>query len=394
MQEDQSGAILALFHDPRYLDFEEQLNPASLFRAVGRTFTETWHSAFLGWLLNPKSSHKLGSFPLRRFILLLVKQGAAIAPDMNLKLVLAEGNFENAKATPNEFDTSERSVPTVGRFDVYIEHISWAASSAKVKADYSLSVIVEMKVTAKPNKSQNQKYISYVQQRNSAGNSKILPVFVTREPAADRKTAYLGSEDWASVTFQEVFDNVLAPSLRHSDLSPFGKIALTEYTNALKQRQGGYPLAISDEERAIVRALWDDHEQAIRVLFDVLSDMRSDIVPLPQTDSHKAITISLINLPSGRAKIVQATSTRDLYEKVMKVLDGDGLLSELQLPVTSGKSRYLIAAENKDMHGKPMINPAKFQADKRIYYMEANRSRPDGLSALDQLLKLLGVSRQ
>ena len=36
----------------------------NLFQALGRTLTETWHSAFLGWLLDPQGSHGLSSFPL------------------------------------------------------------------------------------------------------------------------------------------------------------------------------------------------------------------------------------------------------------------------------------------------------------------------------------------
>ena len=63
--------LLTLIHDPQFIVFETQQNPPSIFNAVGRTYTETWHSALLGWLLNPKSSHGLGSFPLSRFLLLL-----------------------------------------------------------------------------------------------------------------------------------------------------------------------------------------------------------------------------------------------------------------------------------------------------------------------------------
>lgn len=51
----------------------------NIFRAIGRTHTETWHSAFLGWLLDPKGSHQLGTFPLRRFLAMVAQ--SHIIPD-------------------------------------------------------------------------------------------------------------------------------------------------------------------------------------------------------------------------------------------------------------------------------------------------------------------------
>ncbi len=67
---DRRSEILELVHDPRFIDFELLQEAPSIFNAVGRTHTETWHSALLGWLLDPSSSHSLGVFPLKRFLLL------------------------------------------------------------------------------------------------------------------------------------------------------------------------------------------------------------------------------------------------------------------------------------------------------------------------------------
>ena len=64
--------ILSLIHDPQFIAFETQQNPPSIFNAVGRTYTETWHSAAVRVVTQPeKQPMGLGTFPLSRFLLLL-----------------------------------------------------------------------------------------------------------------------------------------------------------------------------------------------------------------------------------------------------------------------------------------------------------------------------------
>src|SRR6059058_3853009 len=96
--------ILALIHDPTFVAFEIEQEAPSIFNAVGRTHTETWHSALLGWLLDPQGSHGLGAFPLTR-LLLLLKLRDTLAPatrgvDFNELLVTAD--IAAARVRPNE----------------------------------------------------------------------------------------------------------------------------------------------------------------------------------------------------------------------------------------------------------------------------------------------------
>ncbi|MBV9852722.1 MAG: PD-(D/E)XK nuclease family protein, partial [Armatimonadetes bacterium] len=92
-QQDALNSILWLLHDPLFVDFELQQEAPSVFRAVGRTHTETWHSALLGWLLNPGSSHDLGLFPLQRFILLIKNQNQAATHGIDLDDLLVNGDL-------------------------------------------------------------------------------------------------------------------------------------------------------------------------------------------------------------------------------------------------------------------------------------------------------------
>src|SRR5438552_5256024 len=96
--------ILALVHDPIFVAFELEQEAPSIFNAVGRTHTETWHSALLGWLFDPNSSHALGAFPLSRLLLFLsTVDGLTLERrGTDLKRLLARGDFSEARVRPNE----------------------------------------------------------------------------------------------------------------------------------------------------------------------------------------------------------------------------------------------------------------------------------------------------
>jgi hypothetical protein len=84
--DNEFNKILALFHYPKFVEFELDLDSPTVFNAVGRTHTERWHSALLGWLLDPMGSHSLNAFPLSRFILLLVNKDNLTSADRNFDL--------------------------------------------------------------------------------------------------------------------------------------------------------------------------------------------------------------------------------------------------------------------------------------------------------------------
>lgn len=163
-QQDRLSKILALIHDPTFVTFELGQEAPSIFNAVGRTYTETWHSALLGWLLNPKSNHSLNIFPLNRLLLLLKTQENIFTRDNRLDIseLLAKGNFVEARARPNEKELSEVSVVGVGRFDIFVDGI-------KLEPWGEIQLIIETKVKGKIDKKQCGKYIDHIQQKKTEG---------------------------------------------------------------------------------------------------------------------------------------------------------------------------------------------------------------------------------
>ena len=116
--------MLDLVTDDQFARIEALATRPNLFRIVGRTFTETWHSMFLGWLMDPKGSHGLKGYPLKKLLLAITNptiQGTDINFDKIIRLA-SLGNLDTAKVYPNETYQQEYSC-TAGRIDVFVQSI-------------------------------------------------------------------------------------------------------------------------------------------------------------------------------------------------------------------------------------------------------------------------------
>lgn len=61
-------ALLRLEGDPDFERLEETQSRSNLFRIVGTSERERWHSAFWAWIFDPAGSHGLGDYGLRRLL--------------------------------------------------------------------------------------------------------------------------------------------------------------------------------------------------------------------------------------------------------------------------------------------------------------------------------------
>ncbi len=64
------AALAQLLQSPDFQRFEAELARVSAFHVLGIDRRELSHAALLGWLLNPRGHHGLGTVPLRSFLLL------------------------------------------------------------------------------------------------------------------------------------------------------------------------------------------------------------------------------------------------------------------------------------------------------------------------------------
>ncbi len=382
---DHVAAILELLHDPNFVQFEAEQTAPTIFNAVGRTHTETWHSALLGWLLDPKASHNLKNYPLQRFLLLMANNQVTSHPAaFDLRWLLTFVQLDEANVRPNEREPSEVRVKDTGRFDVFIDTLRFNGDLPSPWQE--VQILIEMKVGAVIDQGQCARYIQHIEHQMQQ-QILTIPVYLAPSKAFVKDTAsLLGDDRWIPIHFQDLYDEVIEPCLQSPNISPFGATVLNEYVKTLRYRlKGGSPLIINQRDKELVWQLFNDHQAAVtmfyQILADQLDDQKSPIQPLNATNTTAKFAIRIDQT------VFQAKSMRDLYQQALQYLDQRGLLEHLPLPIASGSKRYLLANQPIHQAGNEFILPANY----RDYYMEANKSHDGGLKDLGKLLSLCGL---
>lgn len=224
--------------------FQEKTN---VFTIVGQTHTEHWHSSFMSWLFDPNSSLRLGHYPLVRLLsLYMIKSGDE---EITLKSVF------NMKLDNIHFETERTFFTTDGKkrsIDVYGE-------------SDELVIVIENKVKARENMNgtdvgQTKDYRDYVEGHKKLGQ-KVICLFVTPDP---KQKPY--DRNYTQITYQEMYDYVIAKCIEHPQLGNDGKYMLEQYSNNLREAVHGSPMALVNT--ALCKEIYDLHKELLDELFD------------------------------------------------------------------------------------------------------------------------------
>lgn len=202
--------------------FQEKTN---VFTIVGQTHTEHWHSSFMKWLLDPSSSLCLGHYPLVRLLsLYMIKRGEE---ELSLKTVFGMNLDAMHFETEKTFFTADRKKRSI---DVYGE-------------SEELVLVIENKVKARENMNgtdigQTKDYREYVEEHQKTGQ-KVICLFVTPDP---KQKPY--DKSYTQITYQELYDYVIAKCIEHPQLNKDGRYLLEQYANNLREPVHGSPMAL------------------------------------------------------------------------------------------------------------------------------------------------------
>lgn len=215
--------------------FQEKTN---VFTIVGQTHTEHWHSSFMRWLLDPHSSLCLGHYPLVRLLSLYMIKSETT--ELSLKTVfdmdLDAIHFETEK-TFFTVDRKKRSIDVYGESDEMV-------------------LVIENKVKARENMNgtevgQTKEYRDYVEAHRKSGQ-KIICLFITPDP---RQKPY--DKGYTQITYQELYDYVIAKCIEHPQLNKDGRYLLEQYANNLREPVHGSPMALVNT--ALCNEIYDLH---------------------------------------------------------------------------------------------------------------------------------------
>lgn len=382
--ENFSQRLVALISEPEFIRFEHILWEPNIFRIVGRTHYERWHSCFLGWLLDPSGSHLLMDYTLRRFLLLLTDEKCLKPTNLSsqkLLSILPIVEFTEVEVTPNEYVSTETSIQGIGRFDIFLT----ASYQDGLGSSGRMNTIFELKIDSKPNGEQSKRYADWLLTKHP--NDINLLIYLTPKlDSASEKT--VGDSRWHCLNYQLLNDRLLLPLLDHPSLNDKVKPFIVQYVKNLKIRHKGIKMAITNEEKKMALALYEKYSDVFDSIYDaLLAEGITDYSTSDIQDSKGRGAGRIAAKVDGKA--FSNSNLRLLFSDVLKYIVDKGYITKVPLPWGITKQRYIVTNETPPVHpnGRSFFYPVKY----KIYTMESHYARERGLQVLRDLCDKLEI---
>ncbi len=376
--------LVELMSEPQFIKFQHMLSEPNIFKIVGRTHYERWHSCFWGWLLDASGSHLLSDYTLIRMLFLLVDDKCLKAKNheqQNLWDILPTIDFSDIEVTPNENTSNETNVTGVGRFDIFIT----ARFTDGADHHGRLNMIIELKIDAKANHEQSKKYADWLFENHPSDIN--LLVYLT-PTLLETSKATTGDDRWYCLDYQLLNDRLLLPLLDHPKLNDKVKPFIVQYVKNLKFRHRGIKMAITDEEKAMAVALYEKYSDVFDSIYDALFSTgtieysTSDLVPPAGRESGRiAVRID--------GKVFSNSTLKQLMHDVLTHLVDKGLLEGLPMPWGTSSRRYVVTNAEPPLHpnGNDFFYPVRYKG----FTMETHYARGRGVQVLASLCDRLGL---
>ena len=318
---DLAARIENLLIDPRFLHLHKLKGQSNIFETLAVSHLEMWNSAFVRWLIDPTSDLRLGDFPLKRFLGLLLTRGdGGNKPELDIGMIEQMKLDDVQLHTEANFPFSEPA-ELRGRLDII-----------GVGERNKLRIIVENKIDSTEGKDQTKKYYAFAEKEKSRYVYDFL-VFLTADKD-DRPKC----EHFIHVNYQQLCDGVIKPCLSHPGVTESGRYMLEQYLHNL----GKGDRIMAQPNIDICKKIYESHKEVLDEIFVAVRG----VAP---ASGRAAYNISLTHLVENGAMSI----TDILYAKYKNVLHEARLVRKKE----NGEVRI-------DLNGDLFDNPSK--AGKRV----------------------------
>jgi hypothetical protein len=229
--------------------------------------------------MDPKSSHGIGDFGIRRLIEILITSKFWQAQENRSKFFddLITGNFELHKSSiRREVDLAKN-----GRLDLLIElHLSINNENSYLR------LIIENKVFSTEGKDQTNRYHDHFS--NLKDGYKNIFVYLTPLSSLDLDDLVqpeCENKHYIQINYQSLVDALLEPALDQK-IDTTTKLIISQYIQSLSQPsmvedendfERGMIMAIGKEERELLQKFWINNQKIIQAaLYAISSDPNQD----------------------------------------------------------------------------------------------------------------------
>jgi hypothetical protein len=363
------------------------LDHPNFFKIIGRSHLERWHSSFWGWLIDPLGTHNLKTYVLKRILFSLLDERTFKPDNHNNNFfvdILPTLEFHNSfDLSPNESDSSEKSIPNIGRFDIFF--------SGKILIDekmtQNINILFEMKIDSPTQKDQSIKYANWLL-KEYPKSLNFLIYILPPEKILSSSLSTVGDSRWYCIDFQTLNDKVLVPVLRHPEISDKVIFFIKQYINNLRIPYKGKKMALTEEEKKLAKSIYDRYEEVFINIFEILQ----------ATDTGDFDGYDFSRSSRGSGKIVvkiednlfEGNGLPELYRNVLKFIVDSNFIEKIVVPWGTGRSRYIITNEDEPTHpnGRKFFSPVQYKE----YTLESHADRDRGVKILSDLCEKLEIS--
>ena len=204
--------ILRIKNETIYQELKSYYSRSTIFSALGIERNENRHSAFLCWLLDPKSDHQLGVEPLKKFLALYAATNEKIDTQLRAAFVTGRYDVENVEIDRevtlarfcDESDAELMLNEKQKRLDIWSELSVILPDSSESRR---IALVIENKIYSKESK-KGEKYQTEVYHdclSTYYESQTLLEVYLT--PGAEEAHC----PTFIHLTYQQLLDDVLLP---------------------------------------------------------------------------------------------------------------------------------------------------------------------------------------
>lgn len=239
--------ILRIKNNPIYQELKGYYSQSTIFSALGIERNENRHSAFLCWLLDPKSDHQLGVEPLKKFLALHAVVNEKIDDELRAAFITGRYNLEDIQMeremTLSRFCDDESRLQLnekQKRLDIWSEFSVSIPDSSEPR---KIALVIENKIYSKEGKRENiyQTNVYHDCLSKYYADQTLLEVFLT--PYNEGANC----PDFLHLTYQQLLDDVLLP-LASMAKTEHAKLFINDYIRNL-----GKPALNDDDDEKKVK---------------------------------------------------------------------------------------------------------------------------------------------
>ena len=287
------------------------------FDVMGNTRREEWHSNFVWWLLDPKSNHGLGTYPICKLFELMASKNECGRYGLAKKETFQDFNFIPEKTIKN------------GRNDIFAENENYV-------------LIIENKLDAnetynvQQSKPQTQVYYEYFNDDERYRDKEkfyiyLCPLYNKKKPA---------DSNFKVLTYQELYEGVILKCVEeYKDISPKTEMVINQYIDAVSgplqtlNRSYRPKIKILNVNENVSEKIYNRNDDLFKLLNekidgklrDMCEDADKDIWVF--YDEYKGYINEIILNNMGKRSIIQRRRDVPVGKELLRALVEDGYVT-------------------------------------------------------------------